>query len=159
MIEDRKLGRRACGILLALCIAVLTQVAGAEEPSPGKAAAEREERPDTSVIRVMHAEIEGRVFLASEDRGIREEPAKDVSVQIREPDNDDVVVETITDEEGAVKKFLPSEQDRFVRDGRLALESRAWFYQFRALAVAGMAALAAFVGLMYPLSTEEGQST
>ena len=56
---------------------------------------------DTSLIRVMHAEIEGQVFLASEDQGIREIPAEDVSVQIRDDAGDRLIAEALTDEAGS----------------------------------------------------------
>lgn len=51
-------------------------------------------------ITVKQAEIVGQVFIATERPGEQEEPARDVRVQIRIPENDEVIYETRTDKIG-----------------------------------------------------------
>lgn len=52
---------------------------------------------------VKQADIVGQVFIASERPGRRDEPAANVTVQIRTLEDDEVVQETRTDKDGAYK--------------------------------------------------------
>ena len=86
-------------LITAACMAVcLAMPSVAEEPEPSYDPDYEEE--DTSVIRVSHAEIEGKVYIASQEAGLREQPADDVNVQIKDLD-DQLLSETLTDEEGS----------------------------------------------------------
>ncbi len=77
-------------------------------PPSDQAKAEKLKRP---IMSVTYAEIQGKVFLASSRQGEEEEPARNVRVQVRDIENDELLREAYTDKEGyySLPKLEPAE--------------------------------------------------
>jgi hypothetical protein len=86
-----------------------------------------EERPPTDkprrpVMSVTHADIQGKVFLASARQGEEEEPAVNVKVQVRDLKTDEVLREALTDKEGYYSLPMLEPAHYLLIIGRLKLE-------------------------------------
>ena len=82
------------------------------------------EKPKRPIMIVTHADIQGKVFLASARQGQDETPAANVKVQVRDLESDKVLREALTDKEGyySLPKLDPAQYLMIIGRFKLQLD-------------------------------------
>jgi hypothetical protein len=105
-----------------LMVGVLLFAATLPAPAADPDAQPQAEKPKRPLMTVTHADIQGKVFLASARQGQDEAPAPNVRVQVRDLESDKVLREAFTDKEGyySLAKLEPAQYLMII--GRLKLQ-------------------------------------